>query len=72
MHLPLLAFLSRATVVALFVLLSSAHAADTGTVSGQVSNAATRAFLEGAVVAVAGTSQSAVTDREGRFQLNVE
>jgi iron complex outermembrane receptor protein len=71
MNSPLLAFLSRAVFAALFVLLSSAHAADTGTISGQVSNAATRAFLEGAVVATAGTAQSAVTDREGRFQINV-
>jgi iron complex outermembrane receptor protein len=71
MNSPLLAFLTRATVAALFVLLSSVRAADTGTVSGQVSNAATRAFLQGAVVAVAGTAESTVTDREGRFQLNV-
>ncbi|MEY4687173.1 MAG: hypothetical protein RIR76_1196, partial [Verrucomicrobiota bacterium] len=33
--------------------------------TGQVSNAATRAFLEGASVSVAGTARSAVTDREG-------
>ena len=39
--------------------------------TGQVSNAATRAFLEGASVSVAGTARSAVTDREGRFELAV-
>ena len=37
--------------------------------AGQVSNAATRAFLEGATVSVSGTTRSAVTDREGRFEL---
>ncbi|MBL9213054.1 MAG: TonB-dependent receptor plug domain-containing protein, partial [Opitutaceae bacterium] len=71
MNSPRLAFLARTVLAALFVLVASVRAAETGTVSGQVSNAATRAFLEGAVVAVAGTAQSTVTDREGRFQLNV-
>lgn len=42
---------------------------DTTEITGQVSNAATRAFLEGALVTVAGTNQMAITDREGRFQL---
>ncbi len=43
---------------------------ETGSVTGQVSNAATRAFLEGAVVEIAGTGQSAITDREGRYQFS--
>ena len=47
---------------------SSAQSA--GSVSGQISNAATRAFLEGAVVEVAGTGRSAITDREGRYQIS--
>lgn len=42
----------------------------TGSITGQISNAATGSFLQGAVVAVSGSGQSAVTDREGRFHLN--
>lgn len=52
----------------LFPLLSVAQT--TGSVSGQVSNAATRSYLEGAIVEVAGTAVSTTTDREGRFQLS--
>ncbi|MBL9199036.1 MAG: TonB-dependent receptor [Opitutaceae bacterium] len=49
-----------------------AHAADsTGTVRGQVSNAATGAFLEGARVEVRGTDRIAFTDRQGHFLLTV-
>src|SRR5687768_11142182 len=44
-------------------------AQSTGIVAGQVSNAATSAFLEGADVSVEGSSRSALTDREGRFEL---
>ena len=40
-----------------------------GSISGQISNAATRAFLEGATVRVSGTDRVALTDREGRFSL---
>jgi hypothetical protein len=39
-------------------------------VTGQVSNTATRAFVEGASVAVSGTNQTALTDREGRYQFS--
>jgi TonB-dependent receptor len=39
-----------------------------GTISGQVSNNATKSYLEGAIVTLAGTENSTVTDREGRFQ----
>lgn len=42
-----------------------------GTVVGQVSNAATATFLEGAEVAVAGASRIAITDREGRYELSL-
>ncbi|MEY4940341.1 MAG: hypothetical protein RIQ93_2076, partial [Verrucomicrobiota bacterium] len=41
----------------------------TGIVTGQVSNAATKYFLEGAVVQIAGTALATTTDREGRFRL---
>jgi TonB-dependent receptor len=50
--------------------LPAATPADTGSITGQVSNAATGSFLEGAVVAVEGTTRLAVTDREGRFLLS--
>jgi TonB-dependent receptor len=62
---------------AVLVFASSRHlfAADTasqagGTVVGQVSNAVTRAFLEGASVEIAGSGKSVVTDREGRYELS--
>lgn len=42
----------------------------TGIVTGQVSNASTRSYLQGAVVELVGTNQTAVTDREGRYQFN--
>jgi len=57
-----------ALVFILCLVTAWANAAD-AVLSGQVSNAATRAFLEGATVSVAGTTRSAVTDREGRFEL---
>jgi len=40
----------------------------TASITGQVSNISTQDYLEGAVVELAGTNRSAVTDREGRFQ----
>jgi TonB-dependent receptor len=40
-----------------------------GVITGQVSNSATRSYLEGALVEVAGTNRSAYTDREGRYQI---
>lgn len=49
--------------------LALAQTAGTGVISGQVSNAATQSYLEGAVVEVAGTTHSTTTDREGRFEL---
>ncbi len=34
-----------------------------------MSNGATQAYLEGTLVTLAGTNRSAITDREGRYQL---
>ena len=48
-----------------------AFAQTSGIVSGQVSNAATSIFLEGAEVSVEGTNRVALTDREGRFELSL-
>lgn len=56
--------------LALGPLGSVVSAADaTGTVVGQVSNAATTAFLEGARVAVRGGATAVLTDRQGRYQI---
>ncbi len=54
------------------LLISAAAVAQTGTgtITGQVSNRATQSYLEGAVVEIAGTGRTAITDREGRYQLN--
>lgn len=40
------------------------------TLSGRVSNAATKLYLEGAVVSASGTNHTVLTDREGWFQLS--
>jgi iron complex outermembrane recepter protein len=63
--------LARLLAPALGLLLASAGhaAAATGIITGQVSNAATRVFLEGAEVAVDGTTLYTLTDREGRYEL---
>jgi hypothetical protein len=53
----------------LALLPALAQAAAARTLSGQVSNAATRAYLEGATVTLEGTSRTVVTDREGRYML---
>ena len=44
------------------------HAQSSGIVTGQVRNASTAIFLEGAEVSVDGSGRSTVTDREGRFE----
>lgn len=54
-----------------FALVSFASAQTNGVVSGQVSNAATAAFLDGAEVSAEGTSRSTTTDREGQFELSL-
>ena len=58
---------------AIFALAVSvpAFAQSSGLVTGPVRNAATSNFLEGAEVSVDGTSRSALTDREGRFELSL-
>ncbi len=58
---------------AIFALAVSvpAFAQSSGLVTGQVRNAATSTFLEGAEVSVDGTSRSALTDREGRFEITL-
>ncbi|WP_414662583.1 TonB-dependent receptor [Horticoccus sp. 23ND18S-11] len=54
-----------------FVLLTGvalAQTAGSNVISGQVSNAVTKSYLQGAVVEIAGTALSATTDREGRYE----
>ena len=52
-------------------LVTTATGADaTGQVTGQVSNAATQSYLEGAIVTLSSTQQSIITDREGRFRFD--
>ena len=59
----------RPLLVSLLLLLPSLLAAQgTGSISGQVSNQATKSYLEGASVELTGTGRSATTDREGRFE----
>ena len=52
-------------------LVPAAHAADaSGTLTGSVSNNATRNQLEGAVVAVPALNLTTLTDNSGRFTLS--
>ncbi|MBI5767264.1 MAG: TonB-dependent receptor [Verrucomicrobia bacterium] len=51
----------------LLALCSALRAADTGTVTGRVSDAATGAYLEGADISVAAQSAQALSARDGSF-----
>ncbi|PHX71467.1 MAG: hypothetical protein CK548_06650 [Opitutia bacterium] len=63
-------FSLRAILIALLAsTLVHAQAVGSATISGQVSNAATKSYLQGAVVEIVGTALSTTTDREGRFEL---
>jgi iron complex outermembrane recepter protein len=46
---------------------ASGQAAAGATIAGQVSNAATQSYLQGAVVQLEGTGRTVLTDREGRY-----
>lgn len=56
-------------IFALALLSCAARAQSNGVVTGQISNAATSIFLEGAEVGVEGTNNYTLTDREGRYEL---
>ncbi|MDP3069332.1 MAG: TonB-dependent receptor [Opitutaceae bacterium] len=60
-----------AGLAGLLFAAASAFAQSAGLVVGQVRNVATSVFLEGAEVAVEGSGKSAVTDREGRYELSL-
>ncbi len=55
----------------LLLAAATAFAQSSGLVTGQVRNAATSVFLDGAEVSVEGTGKSALTDREGRYELSL-
>ena len=55
-------------LVLLLPFAVSGQPAGAGVVTGQVSNAATGSYLQGALVEISGTSQSTTTDREGRYE----
>jgi len=50
---------------------TSQHEENSGSVSGRISNRGTGAYLEGAMVKVAGTAITAVTERDGSYSLTV-
>lgn len=76
MKSPNLLSLLTGWIVLALAPMSSVEAADAdaaapGAVTGQISNAATTAFLEGVRVAVRGTGAFVLTDRQGRYRLAV-
>ena len=60
-----------ARLASLLLAAATAFAQSTGLVTGQVRNAATSIFLEGAEVSVEGSGKAALTDREGRYELSL-
>ena len=68
--LPPLWFVRAAVALALATAASVAAADATGTLRGQVRNAATTSFLEGVRVSVRGTDLVALTDRQGDYRLS--
>ncbi|MEX2045318.1 MAG: carboxypeptidase regulatory-like domain-containing protein, partial [Opitutus sp.] len=60
-----------AAFVAMAAALASLPAQSGGnaTVTGSVTNSATRAFLEGAQVSLLGTNQEVLTERDGQFEI---
>jgi TonB-dependent receptor len=63
-------FVSTALFSLLLPLLALGQSVGGGKITGQVSNAATKYFLEGAVVQLAGSNRITTTDREGRYHFN--
>src|SRR5258705_1070942 len=62
--------LVRGVIAALFLsTVLFAAAAEPGTVSGRIANAATGAFLQGAEVSIVGLPARALSDRDGSFTL---
>lgn len=70
LRLPLLSRILRILCLGL-AAVALAYAQTDGTVTGQVSNAATGAYLQGAEISVSGSTRTAVTDREGRYMLSL-
>lgn len=70
LRLPLLSRILRLLCLGL-AAVSLAYAQTDGTVTGQVSNAATGSYLEGAEISVDGTTRTVNTDREGRYSISL-
>ena len=77
MNCSFVSLLAAACLLAVSVVVP-ARAADssspgaplsTGTITGRVGNAATKSYLEGAVVELVGTDRTVITDRDGVYQL---
>jgi iron complex outermembrane receptor protein len=60
---------SALVLASLTALPARAQSGAGASVIGQVSNVATGSYLQGAVVSATGQQRSAITDREGRFEL---
>ncbi len=67
--LALILLVNAAAIAADNTATNSAASAN-ATITGQVSNAATKSFLEGAVVELSDANRSTVTDREGRYRFD--
>ncbi len=64
-------FVVRLALLFVLTVVVPAFAQTSGLVSGQVRNAATSVFLDGAEVSVEGSAKFTLTDREGRFELSL-
>jgi hypothetical protein len=68
LQLPLYFKVPYALLACLFFAIPG-FAQGTGSLTGQISNASTRTFLQGALVEIVGTGRATVTDKEGRYEL---
>ncbi len=57
-------------LLGILLSLATAHAADVGTITGTVTNSATRNSLEGAAVSIPSRNLTTLTDNAGRYTLN--
>ena len=60
--------LRAVALLCLAPFFASAQSPSGAIVAGQVSNAATQSYLEGAVVQIDGTNRTTLTDRQGRYE----
>jgi iron complex outermembrane receptor protein len=67
---PLLPQLLRLAWLGTLIFLRTAYAADPGTITGTITNSATRNTLEGAAVSIPALSLTSLSDNAGRYTLN--